>query len=249
MSRIVVTLLTAALVLGTAATGASAAPRCAATHHAHGARTCKPQHRKKRPAKVAPATPVGVALLDGSVATLDLGGGVVRTTALTGTLKGSIAGGYRLGRDNTVTLKTGTLAAAPTDLLTDDCTAGPPARTNPATTITLAPGRPIQALVKSTGEVVSTAAVILRSVLDVRSGACGSAAVPTGYADTPLTVALHGLIQRGTGLSALTLDSDPAPVNVRACLAPGAPAAPCTGTPVGYPVTLSTHLVVKVSIG
>jgi hypothetical protein len=237
--------VTGALALAVAAPTASAKPRCPKHAHVHGkkAKACKKAKKKATP---KPFTPVTVTLLDGSTATLDLGGGVVRMAPLSGTIKGGIPGGYMLLKDNTFKLQSGLLSVGATDILTDDCTAPPVARTNPATRVTL---KPSGAVVKTTGDVYSTAAVVLRTVLDLRSGGCGSEAVTGGYADTPLSVFLHGKIAKGTGLSALTLDSDPQVVTIAGCLAPGAPAAPCAAAPIGYPVTLTTHLVVKVAIG
>jgi hypothetical protein len=245
MSRIGLLLLTALAVAAIAAPSAPAKTRCKYGYNAKTKR-CKKAKAKKKPQI---STPVSVTLLDGSNATLDLGNGNVRTTALTGTLRAAIPGGYRLGHDNTIVLAGGRLAVAPTDLLTDDCAAPPIARTNPATAVTLAPAQKSTAVVHANGAITSTAAVVLRTVLDLRSGACGYAPATSGYADTPLTVALHGTIQRGTGLNALTLDSNPQPVTLQGCLTPGTPTTKCAAAPLAYPATLSTHLVVKVAIG
>jgi hypothetical protein len=247
MSRIGLLLLTVLAVAAIAAPSAPAKTRCAHGHSAKAKRCKKPKAKKKPAAKTS--TPLSVTLLDGSTATLDLGNGNVRTTAVTGTLKAAVPGGYRLGHDNTIVLTGGRLAVAPTDVLTDDCAAPPIARTDPATAATLAPGTKSSAVVHANGTVTGAASVVLRTVLDFRSGPCGSAPATSGYADTPLTVALHGAIQMPTGLNGLTLDSGPQPVTLQGCLAPGTPTTKCAGAPLAYPATLSTHLVVKVVIG
>jgi hypothetical protein len=228
MSRAPLTAVTVLTILLLAAPAAGAKPR------------------KRAPGQ--PATPVSVTILDGSTATLDLGNGAVRTAPLIGGLRGVIAGGYKLNKTNTITLRYAHVAIAPTELLSDGCPTAP-ATTSGLTSVGLAPGRKATAVVRRTGDVVADAPVILRTVLDVRPGACGAASVPTGYADTRLTIRAGGKIVRDTGLSHLTLDSAPAPVTVQGCLAPGAPATACSTAPVAYPVTLSTHLEVKVEIG
>jgi hypothetical protein len=202
------------------------------------------------------ATPVVATLLGGSTASLDLGGGAVRTAPLSGVLRGVIPGGYRLSQDNTLALRSGHVAIGAVALLSDGC-ATAPAVTSALTTVGLAPATPAtslapampNAVLHKTGVVSATVPVVLRTVLDVRSGPCGSATVPTGFADTPLTLDAFGRIRRGFGLNQLTLDSAPQPLTIQACLAPGAPTAACSTTPVAYPVSLSTHLVVNVKIG
>jgi hypothetical protein len=202
--------------------------------------------RKRAPAH--PATPVSVTVLDRSTATLDFGNGTVRVAPLTGALRGAISGGYRLSQDNTIALRSGRVGIGPTQLLGDGCSTAP-ATTSRLTTVGLAPDTKATMLVRKTGDVVLAAAAILRTVLDIRAGECGSASVPTGYADTPLTLRAGGRIDRGSGLAHLTLDSAPAPVTIAGCLVPGAPSSACSAAPAAYPVTLSTHLEVNVRIG
>jgi hypothetical protein len=192
-------------------------------------------------------TPVLVTVLDGSTATLDLGGGNVRTAPLGGTVRGVIAGGYRLSRDNAITLRAARVTVGSVALMSDGCPTAP-AATSLLTAAGLAPGAKAKAMFHRTGVVTVVAPVVLRTVLDVRPGACGNASVPTGYADTRLTLRASGRIVRGTGLTRLTLDSAPAPLTVQGCLAPGMPSSACSTAPVAVPVTLSTHLEVNVRI-
>jgi hypothetical protein len=192
-------------------------------------------------------TPVLVTVLDGSTATLDLGDGTVRTAPLGGTVRGVIAGGYSLGRDNAITLRSAHVTVGSVALVGDGCDTAP-AATSLLTAVGLAPGAKPKAMIYRTGVVSVAAPVVLRTVLDVRPGACGTPSVATGYADTPLTLRAAGKIMRGTGLTRLTLESPPAPLTVQGCLAPGAPATACSTTPVAVPVTLTTHLEVGVRI-
>jgi hypothetical protein len=192
-------------------------------------------------------TPVLVTVLDGSTATLDLGGGNVRTAPLGGVVRGVIAGGYRLGRDNAITLRAARVTVGSVALMSDDCPTAP-AATSLLTAAGLAPGAKPKAMIRRTGVVTVAVPVVLRTVLDVRPGACGTPSVPTGYADTPLTLRASGKVMMGIGLARLTLDSAPAPLSIRGCLAPGAPATACSTAPVAVPVTLTTHLEVNVRI-
>src|SRR4051794_4988651 len=192
-------------------------------------------------------TPVLVTVLDGSTATLDLGAGNVRTAPLGGTVRGVIAGGYVLNRDNAVVLRAARVTVGSVTLIDDGCPTAP-AATSLLTAVGLAPGVKAKAMIRRTGVVTVVAPVVLRTVLDVRPGACGNASVPTGHADTLLTLRASGRIEAGTGLTRLTLDSAPAPLNVQGCLAPGAPSSACSTAPVAVPVTLSTHLEVGVRI-
>jgi hypothetical protein len=195
-----------------------------------------------------PNTPVKVTVLDGSSATLDLGNGTLRTAPLSGMVRGAISGGYLLSRSNTVTLRTARLGIGAAELVSDGC-APALVTTSPLTSAVLAPGRKATILIRRTGDVVVDAPLILRTVVDVRSAACGSPPATTGYADAPLAIRGGGKVVRGTGLTHLTLDSAPAPVTIQGCLTPGAPAAACSTAAVAYPVRLSTHLVVNLQIG
>jgi hypothetical protein len=184
------------------------------------------------------------------VATIDLGNGAVRTLPLTGSVSGFIPGGYSLGRDNRITFTRAQIGVTPTDVLTDGCASPALARIDPATAASLDPARPGGATVKATGEVTVDAGILLRTVLDLRQdNGCGADAVPGGYADTPLTVALAGTIERGTGLARLHLVSAPTPVTLQACLTPRGSGDRCAAAPAAVPATATIDLVVKVAIG
>jgi hypothetical protein len=196
-----------------------------------------------------PATPIIATLLDGSRATLDLGNGVVRTVGLSGMLSGGIPGGYQLARDNTIQLTAGTIAVAPTELLTDDCASPAIASTVPATEVKLDPARPSSAVLGRDGAVTASVNAVLRTILSLRQpNGCGAPSVPSGVADTMLAITLTGRVDRATGLARLHLTSAPTPVTIQACLTPGDPGAGCA-QPTAVPATMTTDVTVKVEIG
>jgi hypothetical protein len=195
------------------------------------------------------AMPVVATLLEGSHVTVDLGGGVVRTIPISGGMSGFIAGGYQLNRDNTITITKGTIAVAPTALLTDDCAAPAIASTLPATSVTLDPARPSTAVVGRDGTVTANLAAILHAILALRRpNGCGASTVPSGLADTALAMALGGKIQAGSGLARLQLTSAPTPVTIQACLTPGDPGVACA-RPTPVPATMTTDVTVNVRVG
>jgi hypothetical protein len=198
---------------------------------------------------IGSATPVLATLLDGSHVTLDLGGGVVRTIPISGAVSGSIAGGYRLNRDNTITLTEGTIAVAPTDLLTDDCAGPAIASTTGPTNVTLDPAKPSTAVVGRDGTVTANLAALLHAVLALRQpNGCGAPTVTSGVADTALGLALGGKLVAGSGLARLQLTSAPTPVTVQACLSPGDPSQACA-QPTAVPATMTADVTVNVRVG
>jgi hypothetical protein len=252
MSRTTVMLLTALAALALTAPGAQARPRhhCPKGKKAVGHR-CVTIKKKKPAAKKPPAfagTPITASLLDGSTATLTIGD-TARSAALTGSLKGLIPGGYQLGRDNTILLTAGTLGVGAADLLTDGCPAPAVAAIDPATSVRLDPAKKSSATVFKDGRVTASAAVVVRTVIDQRADGCGGPTAPSGYADTPLTAALHGQIQKETGLARLTLDADPQPATIAVCTAFQAAADPCSSPPLTIPTAIALHVVVAVKIG
>jgi hypothetical protein len=106
MSRFAAMLLTGLLAL---ALGASSAP-AKAKHKP------KPKPTIKVAKPSTAGTPATGTLLAGSSMTVDLGNGQPpQTIRLTGTAKGSIPGGYRLNRDNTIKLNSAALQLDPAD--------------------------------------------------------------------------------------------------------------------------------------
>jgi hypothetical protein len=196
----------------------------------------------------AAGTPVMATLLDGSHVTVDLGGGNVRTIAISGGVGGFIPGGYRLNRDNTIELKGGHIDLAPTDVLTDACAAPALARTVAATNVTLDPSHPGSALVARDGVVTATFNGILHTILSLRQpNGCGLPPVPSGAAETPFAMKLVGKILPGTGLARLELLSDPTPITLQACLEPGDPGSGCA--PTALPATVATDVIVRIAVG
>lgn len=194
--------------------------------------------------------PVTATLLEGSHITLDLGNGVKRDVPLSGTVSAALPNGYLLARTNTFVFKSADLHVGATDLLTDDCAGPALARLNPATGVVLDPKASSGSLAP-TGEFRVSAAVALRTVLDVRgSGGCGAPAATSGYADTgALSFSLAGKLGSGSSLARFQLASAPTAVTVNGCLAAGDPAKPCTQAATAVSATATLSLVVSLQIG
>jgi hypothetical protein len=218
---------------------------------------------KSRPKPQQVSTPVTIDLLEGSQATVEvpalpLPGGyvipgtpVARTVPISGTLKGAIPGGYRLGRDNPINLLDGSITPGPVDILADQgCSGNTVLKINPASTVTLDTAAKSSGTVFLSGKVTATVRALLHLSFDSRTQtACDAPLVTMGSSDTLLPVSLEGTIQKATGLTALTLDSPPVPLTVMVCLTPGAPNQPCATPPVGYPVKIGVHVIVKIRVG
>src|SRR3954447_5849766 len=225
--------------------------------------------KKARCVKVKPkpkpdlSTPVRVTLLDGSQATVEVpdlplpGGYVIpgtpvsRVIPISGTLKGSIPGGYQLGKDNPINLTEAAIIPGAVDILADQHCGGATAlKLNPASTVALDKTSPSAGTVFQTGKVTATVRALLRLSFDSRNQtACDAPLVTMGTSETVLPVSLEGTVQRATGLTALTLDGPPTPLTIMVCLPPGAADQPCATPPVGYPVKITVHTIVKIAVG
>ena len=209
-------------------------------------------HKKKRchRVKVKPTrVPVTTTVLDDSTATLDFGGGLVRTVALSGKLTGYVPGRIRLGSDTKALLTGGSLSVAPTDFFSDGCASPVWARSDPATRITLDKSKTNSATLHANGSITADANVVIRAVLDTRAqNACDQPLAPTGYTDSTAFVNLHGQVGQG-GLTSLELTADPYPLTLNACMTPGTPAYPCAGTPTAYPTTATVVLKIALALG
>jgi hypothetical protein len=271
MSRRPARLTAPALLILLLLLGALGAPSAGARATSPGKGSCAKAKSKKGRACPKPkkqpkplvVTPMTATLLDGSVATVDIpavplpGGYVIPGTpvteslALAGVLHGGIPGGYQLNRDNTITLKDAAISLPPADLLKDPaCGSASILRLNPVSNVVIDPATANAVLVKSSGDVAGKLGVRLRLAFDSRaSAACDAPLTTMGTSESAFPVSLSGKIEKGTGLAALTLDAPPTPITVAVCLTPGAANAPCATPPVGYPVTITVHAVVKVAIG
>lgn len=169
MSRIAVILLTVLVAL---------VPASAAD--------AKTRHKPKPRLKVSTTTPVTVTLLPGSTMTFDRqNGNAPRVIALTGSAKGGIKGGYLLNRDNTVALRSASVAFDP---------ASAAAAGLPPLTLTLNPAMANRVLIARTGAV--------------------TAALGVTFAGVTVVIRPAGQIVQGTGLNAVTVDSPPQWVSV-----------------------------------
>lgn len=192
-------------------------------------------------------TPITVTVLPGSALTIARPDGTTGTAALSGALRGVIAGGYKLSGTNTITLTTGHLDVAPAPLAADGCSTAP-LTTSALSTLGLRPGAGDRITIDRTGVVGLSLASTLRLVLDVRTGACGAGIAPSDAADTPMVLAAGGRVVRDTGLSHLVLDGPAAGVQLAGCVVPGAPTTACAA-PTALPATVTPHLELGVRIG
>jgi hypothetical protein len=195
--------------------------------------------------------PVKITVKPGSSATLDFGA-FQREAPITGTLKGFVPGTINLKADIQVQLTGGSLALGQTPVFLDDDCGGQVSaaiRTGRDTTIGLDPARTSTATLLTSGTATSTAYTVIRLPLELRNGdvGCDKPYLSTGYREFKQTFFLRGRLGAG-GLSNLTLTSAPAPIDVEACLAPGAPTQPCNGFAIPLPIIVSTKLVVALDL-
>jgi hypothetical protein len=197
--------------------------------------------RKERPRKVT------VTLKQGSTATLDFGMGIVRTLPLSGTLRGKTTAPIDLTKDDfKIKLTRGSIAVPGTDVFADpNCPARPLISVSGRTRVLPNPKTGLLATVDLlNARLRSKARIVVRTVTRVANpGGCDSGQAETGYVDTPVTLRLGGDISSGQLLGVELASPAPQKVIIKACVTPGDPAKKCTGTPVGYQVTLSTSLI------
>jgi hypothetical protein len=198
--------------------------------------------KKEKPRKVT------VTLKDGSTATLDFGQGIVRTVPLRGILRGQTVGPIDLTKDDfKIKLSRGALAVGGADVFADpNCPARPLIALSGRTKVLPNARKGLLATVDLLhARLRSKAQVVVRTVtLVANEGGCEAGQAQTGYTDTPLTLKLGADISSGQFLGLKLTSPAPQKVTVMACVTPGDPAKKCTGTPVAYPVTLSTSLVI-----
>jgi hypothetical protein len=201
-------------------------------------------------------TPVKVSMLAGSTAKLDFGA-FVREAPITGNLTGFIPGGYRLNQDNQINLTRGNLVLGQTNVfIDDDCHGGQVSaaiRTGTPTNVNLDPTKQSISTLTSSGSITATAYTKIQLPLELRNDddGCDQPYITTGYTEFTQTFFLKGKLQKGLGLNKLTLTSPPDPLDVQACLSPGAPTSPCNNTAliIPLPIIVSTNLVVAIKIG
>jgi hypothetical protein len=199
-------------------------------------------------------TPVKITMLQGSVANLDFGA-FQRQAGITGTVSGFIPGGYNLGQDNQINLTRGNLGLNQTNVfIDDDCNGGQVSaaiRTGNPTTVGLQPTRSSISNLTAAGGVTATVYTLIHLPLDLRNDddGCNSPYITTGFSEFTQTFFLKGKIEKGTGLSKLKLTSAPDPLDVVACLSPGAPTSPCNGFQIPLPIIVDLNLLVKIDVG
>ena len=204
---------------------------------------------------------VTATLLPGSGATVEIpalalpggqvltGTGVTREVPITGSISGLLAHRFRIGQNIDVNFDRANFKLGAVDILSDpSCGGAPTLRINPASVVTIDKTKPSHAVLKYSGVSSATASVNLRLAFDMRTEAgCDKPLVPAGYADTPFTDNLAGKVGP-RGLVALEMSSAPTTLSAGVCLYPGAPDKPCAGGLAAYPVKISVHVIVKISL-
>ena len=201
-------------------------------------------------------TPVKVTLLPGSVANLDFGA-FKRVAPLTGGLSGFIPGGYKLSQDNQIEFSRANIGLGQTNVfIDDDCHGGTVSaaiRTGTPTNVNLDATRQSISTLTAAGGITATAYTKIQLPLELRNDddGCDRPYITTGYTEFLQTFFLKGKLQKGLGLSKVTLTSAPDPLDVQACLAPGSPTSPCNNSTliIPLPIIVSTHLVVAIKVG
>lgn len=177
------------------------------------------------------------------------GTGVTRTIPMTGSITGALAHRFRIGDDIHVNWRKAEFKLGSQDLLSDPaCNGAPTLRLNPASVVTIDKSKKSTAVLRYSGVSNADASVMLRLAFDMRTEAgCDKPLVSTGYALTPFTDKLRGKVGP-RGLVELALDSKPETFTINVCLYPGPPDKPCRGGLAGYPVKITVHVVVKISL-
>jgi hypothetical protein len=197
-------------------------------------------------------TPVNITVLDGSKANLDFGA-FQREAPVTGSLKGFVPGGIRLGTDFQITLTSGNvqLGQAPV-FIDDDCDGQVSAsiRTGNPTNVLLDKTKTSTSTVLGNGTVTATANMLVHLPLELRNddAGCNSPYITTGYTDWQETFFLKGKLDPKLALSKLRLVSAPDLIDVPSCLSPGVPTSPCNGFAIPIPVQISTELYVSIKL-
>lgn len=217
--------------------------------------------KSKAKAKPFPKIIVTATLLPGSYATVEIpalplpggqlliGAGVTRQIPLTGSISGPLAHRFRIGQNIDVNFDTANFKLGAVDVLSDPaCGGAPTLRINPASVVTIDRSKPSTAVLRYSGFSSAKANVMMRLAFDMRTEpGCDKPLVTTGYADTAFTDELSGKVGP-RGLVALEMQSAPTTLTVAECLYPGDPAKPCVGGLTGYPVKISVHVIVRISL-
>lgn len=219
-------------------------------------------NKKAKPkAEPAPGVILTATLLPGSHTNVEIpalplpggqvltGTGVTRQIPMSGSISGPLVHRFRIGEDIDVNFKTAQFKFGAVDVLGDPACGGAPIlRINPASVVTIDRTKPSSAVIKYSDVATAKANVMIRLAFDMRTEAgCDKPLVTTGYADTAFTDELSGKVGP-RGLLALEMSSAPKTLTVFECLYPGAPDKPCAGGLTGYPVKVSVHVIVKISL-
>lgn len=203
----------------------------------------------KRHTAASSGAPVTITVRDPSAATLDFGA-FTRTIPLTGTMKGFIVGGLKLGQENQIQISRGQIDLAPTGIFIDDVCNGQVSdaiRTG-ASFAEIDPG--------STGNTVTMdAAGGLTGLLHMRvqvalqlrndDNGCGLPYLPTGWTDFTIPFFVKGKLD---GLTSTLSIGETLLDELSACLAVGDSALPCNGFSIPFPAIFSAKIVGDVDL-
>jgi hypothetical protein len=197
-------------------------------------------------------TPVTITVLEESQAKLDFGA-FVRQAPVTGSLKGFVPGGIRLGTDFQINLTSADLRLGRTAVfIDDDCNGEVSAaiRTGDPTAVLLNKTRSSTSTVLANGSVTAQANMTIHLPLEMRNddAGCNTPYITTGYTDWDQTFFLKGKLDPKLALSKLRLVSAPDLIDVPSCLSPGVPTSPCNGFVIPLPVQISTELYVAIKL-
>lgn len=217
--------------------------------------------KTKAKTEPSPGVIVTATLLPGSYTNVEIpalplpggqvltGTGVTRQIPMSGSISGPLVRRFRIGEPIHVSFNTAQFRFGAVDVLSDPaCGGAPTLRINPASVVTIDKTKPSSAILRYSGIATAKANVMVRLALDMRTEpGCDKPLVTAGYADTAFTDELSGKVGP-RGLLALEMDSAPKTLTVFECLYPGAPDEPCAGGLTGYPVRVSVHVIVKISL-
>lgn len=223
--------------------------------------TPKAKATPKPKEKPFPKIIVTATLLPGSATTVEIpalalpggqvltGTGVTREIPMTGSISGPLTHRFRIGDDIDVKFEKAAFRLGNVDLLSDPaCGGAPTLRLNPASLVSLDTTKLSTAKLRYSGISSASANVKLRLAFDMRTAAgCDQPLVTTGFAETLFTDKLWGKVGP-RGLVALEMRSEPTTLSAGVCLYPGAADKACAGGLASYPVKVTVHVTVRISL-
>ena len=193
--------------------------------------------------------PLTITIRDPSAATMDFGA-FTRTIPLTGTMKGFIVGGLKLGQENQIQISRGQIDLAPTGIFIDDVCNGQVSdaiRTG-ASFAQIDPGSTGNSVTMDpAGNLTGLLHMRIQVALQLRNddNGCGLPYLPTGWTDFTLPMFVRGKLN---GLTTTLSVGETLLDELSACLAVGDPALPCNGFSIPFPAIFSAKIVGDVDL-